>query len=141
MRPLPHSAHRKFVETEGWTETGTARRAGATGDHRRYTLTLVTGDVLATRVSHGPGQMNDPKLVAHILRDQLVVTESDFWACVEDGILPPRPQAEMGPSNEALDAKLVRNLIRKVGLTESQIAGLSKSEAVARWQEFLAQGL
>ena len=142
MRPLPHSAHRKFVETEGWEKKGTARGASKTGDHYRYELVLTTGDVLTTRVSDGPGQMNDPRLVAAILRDQLAVTEDDFWRCVEKGELPPRPQASPGTATrEALDAKLVRNLIRKVGLTEADIAKLTKAEAVRRWQEHLSKDI
>ena len=42
---------------------------------------------------------------------------------------------------EALDAKLVRNLIRKVGLTEADVAKLTKAEAARHWQEHLAQAL
>ena len=141
MRPLPHSAHRKFVETEGWEKKGTARGPSKTGDHYRYELVLTTGDVLTTRVSHGPGQINDPRLVAAILRDQLAVTEDDFWRCVEKGVLPPRPQASPSTATrEALDAKLVRNLVRKVGLTEADGAKLTKAEAVRRWQEHLSKG-
>ena len=141
MRPLPHSAHRKFVEAEGWERKGTARGSGKTGDHHRYHLTLANGDVLTTRVSHGPGQIDDPGLVSAILRDQLAVSEEDFWRCVEDGVLPPRPQpVAQNPPGEVLDAKLVRNLIRKVGLSEAEIAQLTKDEAVARWHQFLSEG-
>jgi hypothetical protein len=140
MRPLPHSAHRKFVETEGWEKKSTARRAGATGDHHRYTLTLATGDVLSTRVSHGSGQINDPGAVAHILRDQLAVSEADFWRCVEKGTLPPRPQPSAPPvQGPPLDAKLARNLLRKVGLTQAEVATLSKQDTVLIWQQWLAE--
>lgn len=141
MKPLPHSAHRKFVETEGWEKKGTARGAGKTGDHYRYNLHLATGDVLTTRVSHGSGQINDPKLIAAIYRDQLAVSEESFWRCVKDGVLPPRPEPPTtAPEGEALDAKLVRNLIRKVGLSEAEIATLTKAEAVGRWEEYLSEG-
>lgn len=140
MRPIPHRSHRQFVETEGWVAKGGARRSGAAGDHYRYTLTLATGDVLRTRVSHGAGQIGDPGLVAHILRDQLTVTEDAFWACVEQGILPPRPRpTPRTPVGVVLDAGLVRNLLTRVGLTQAEIAALSKSEAVARWQEWLTR--
>lgn len=141
MRPLPHAAHRKFVEAEGWTKTGTSRGSGKTGDHHRYNLTLTNGDVLTTRVSHGPGQMDDPKVVAAILRDQLAVSEENFWRCVDGGILPPRPQPVASePAGEVLDAKLARNLIRKAGMTEEEVGQLSKAEAVSRWQQYLADG-
>lgn len=144
MRPLTHAAHRKFVETEGWTKTGTARGSGRTGDHCRHNLTLATGEVLTTRVSHGAGQINDPKLIAAILRDQLAVSEGDFWACADRGVPPPRP-APAGPpgpapSGEVLEAKLVRSLIRKVGLPEAEVAALTKAEAVRRWEDYLTGG-
>lgn len=138
MRPLTHAAHRRFVQTEGWTRRGTARGSGKTGDHYRYNLALATGDVLTTRVSHGTGQIHDPKLIAVILRDQLAVSEEDFWACVDRGVLPPRPRRQApSPAGEVLDAKLVRNLIRRVGLSEEEVAALTKAEAVRRWEEHL----
>ncbi len=141
MRPLTHAAHRKFVETEGWTKKGTARGSGRTGDHHRYNLALATGEVLTTRVSHGAGQVNDPKLITAIFRDQLAVGEDEFWACVEHGALPKRPPPPTtAPAGEVLDAKLVRNLIRKVGLAEAEIAGLTRAEAVLRWEDYLAEG-
>ena len=91
--------------------------------------------MLAVRISHGAGQYNDAKLVAAIFRDQLRVTEEDCWRCV----LPPRPQPPAPPvTGPVLDAKLVRNLLRRVGLTQAEIATMSKAEAVARWQEWLA---
>ena len=141
MKPLPHSAHRKFVETEGWEKKGTARGSGKTGDHYRYNLRLASGDVLTTRVSHGSGQINDPKLIAAIYREQLAVSEEDFWRCVDDGVLPPRPQPLSAlAAGDPLEAKLVRNLIRRVGLTEAEIATFTKAEAVARWERYLTEG-
>ncbi|MHB1497541.1 MAG: cytotoxic translational repressor of toxin-antitoxin stability system [Acidimicrobiales bacterium] len=130
MSPLPHPAHRKFVETEGWENKGTARGPSKTGDHYRYELVLASGDVLITRVSHGQGQINDPKPVAAILTDQLAVSEPDLRRCVDKGVLPPRPWPPAPPAaGEALDAKLVRNLVRKVGLSEADIAKLTKRRA------------
>jgi hypothetical protein len=141
MRPLSHADHRKFVEVEGWTKKTTARAGKKTGDHFRYTLTLATGDVLYTRVSHGSGQIDDPGLVRSILRDQLHVTEEAFYDCVEKGVRPPRPQPEEpARPQQALDATLMRNLVRKVGLSADQMTGLSKEEAVAIWQQYLTKG-
>jgi len=67
------------------------------------------------------------------------VTEEDFWCCVERGILPPRPQPPAPPvTGSVLDVTLVRDLLRRVGLTQAEIAAMSKAEAVARRQEWLA---
>ncbi len=140
MRPLTHGDHHKFVETEGWTKKGTASSSKKTGDHFRYTLTLSTGDVLYTRISHGSGQLDDPKLIGAIFRTQLGVTEEDFYRCVEKGILPPRPQTNPERSAEGLDAILVRNLIRKVGLSQNQVAKMNKAQAVDAWNKYLSEG-
>jgi len=141
MRPLSHADHRKFVETEGWEKKGTARSAKKTGDHHRYTLPLANGEVLYTRVSHGAGQIDNPRLVSSILRDQLRVTESDFYRCVREGVLPPRPQPPAPDRpDEGIDAKLMRNLVRKVGLTPAQIAAMAKGDAVKAWEDYLSGG-
>jgi len=137
-RPLAHADHKKFVETEGWKKQGTTRGARKTGNHFRYTLRLSTGDILYTRVSHGSGSIKDHSLVALILREQLRVSEEDFYRCVNDGTLPPRPAPESPPvPSEGLDAKLVRSLINKVGLSQIEVAKLSKADAVERWRQYL----
>lgn len=141
MRPLAHRDHKKFVEVEGWEKKGTTRGKGKTGDHHRYLLRLATGDVLRTRVSHGSGSIGDPNLVAQVLRDQLQVSEKDFYLCVEHGVLPPRPQPpSVTVPADGIDATLVRNLIRKVGLSQAEVAAMTKEQAVEAWQSFLAAG-
>ncbi|WP_246843014.1 hypothetical protein [Allokutzneria sp. NRRL B-24872] len=70
----------------------------------------------------------------HILRDQLDVGEPEFWACARDGVRPSRGVPK--PPAEALPAELVHLLISRVGLDESEIAGMGKNEAVARLQRF-----
>lgn len=138
MRPLRHADHRRFVETEGWVKKATATAGSKTGDHWRYTLRLATGEYLYTRVSHGRGSINDPDLVATIFREQLQVSEADFYRCVNDRVLPPRPAPDVPATPaEGLDAKLVMNLIRRVGLTQAEVAQLSKAEAVQAWHDYL----
>jgi hypothetical protein len=140
MRLPTYQEHRRFVEVEGWQDKDKASLKRK-GDHHRYTLTLANGDMLYTRVSHGRGQYRNPGMFAHILRDELRVSEEDFWRCVDDGVSPPRPEpATPTPPKEALDAKLARNLIRKVGLTQAQVAAMSEGEAVAAWNAYLASG-
>ena len=140
-RPLAHADHRQFVETEGWTKKCTARSTHKSSDHYRYSLKVSTGEVLSTRVSHGSGSIDDADLVARILRDQLQVTEEAFYRCVNKEEIPPRPAPKSTPPPpDALDGKLVRNLIAKVGMTQSQVALLTKDEAIAAWQEYLTGG-
>ncbi len=65
----------------------------------------------------------------------------DFWLCVDKGVLPSRPEPPAAtPTGEALDAKLVRDLIHRVGLSEADIAKLTKAEAVQRWRQYLGGG-
>lgn len=141
-RPLAHSDHKKFVDVEGWSKKGTASGDATTGNHFRYSLRLNTGEILYTRVSHGSGSINDPSLVALILREQLRVSEEDFYRCVNDGTLPPRPApVVLELPAEGLDAKLVRNLVIKVGLTQSEVAAMSKAEAVEKWLKYLSDSV
>lgn len=140
MRSLPHRAHRKFVETEGWSKK-TKANSKKTGDHHRYELTLATGEVLSTRISHGAGSIEDPNVVASVFREQLQVSEADFWACVDDGVLPPRPQpATDERPGPAIDAKLMRNLVRKVGMSAAELEGITPEQAVQIWTDWLING-
>jgi hypothetical protein len=73
-------------------------------------------------------------LWAHVLRDQLDVSEEQFWACVHEGVRPDRGNPE--PPAESLPADLVYLLITRVGLAEAKVASMSKEEAVDRLQRF-----
>jgi len=72
------------------------------------------------------------------LRDQLDVSESDFWDCVTGGVLPARG----GPAipKEALPTELVHLLRSKVGIAEAEIAAMTKDEAVARLSNYWTTG-
>lgn len=93
-----------------------------------------------TRVSHGTGQINDPRLVRSILRDQLRVAEVDFYRGVTKDVLPPRPEPALPDRPTAgIDAKLMGNLLRKVGLTPAQVGAMTKEEAVRAWEDHLTR--
>jgi hypothetical protein len=68
------------------------------------------------------------------LRDQLDVTEAEFWACVQDKVKPDRGKPTV-PS-EALPAELVHLLITRLGLREAEIATMNRADAIARMQEY-----
>ncbi len=130
----------RFTEVEGWldkdTESGKRK-----GDHHRYVFTTPLGERLFTRISHGRGHIHDADLFRHMLRDQLRLSEEAFWAAVDDAAVPDRPfpDATASPA-DAIDGKLARNLIVKVGLSAHDLVGMTQEQAVARWKEWLATG-
>jgi hypothetical protein len=134
-RPQPdRHRHDAFCRAEAWKRVRDAR--GRTGTHHvTYELTLHDGRVLRTRISHPVDRTAyGEALWAHILRDQLDVTEDEFWDCVLDGVLPDRG----GPAApaEAVPVDVLYLLINRVGLTEAEAAALTKEEAVGRLQRY-----
>lgn len=130
--------HNKFCDIEGWTPVRDAR--GRTGTHHvTYELDLPDGRVLRTRISHPVDRGTyGSSLWSHVLRDQLLVSEEEFWACVRDGIKPDRGLPER-PA-KALPADLVHLLIARVALAESEVAAMNKAEAVERLNRYWTDG-
>jgi hypothetical protein len=130
--------HETFCDIEGWTPVRDAR--GRTGTHYiTYELNLPDGRVLRTRISHPADRTSyGSSLWSHILGDQLGVTEEEFWTCVRDGAKPDRGVPEA--PTEALPADLVGLLISRVGLADSQVAAMSKAEAVERLNRYWTEG-
>lgn len=132
------SDHDTFCRTEGWARVRDAR--GRSGTHHvTYELAVPDGRILRTRIPH-PVDRSDygPGLWKHILREQLDVTEQEFWSCVRDGVPPDRGQPQV--PDEALPADLVHLLATRVGLAESEVAEMSRAEAIARLQAYWTEG-
>jgi hypothetical protein len=126
--------HETFCAAEGWERVRDSQ--GRTGTHHvTYELHLHDGRILRTRISHPPDRTTYGKSIwAHILRDQLDVTEAEFWACVQDKVKPDRGEPRV-PA-EALPADLVHLLITRAGLSDAEIAAMSKDDAIARMQAY-----
>jgi len=137
--PAPTRAdHDKFCRTEGWRRVRDARGRGGT-HHGTYELDLPDGRILRTRVSHPPDRTGyGPALWSHILRDQLQVNEEVFWRCVAEGRRPDRGGAI--PAVPSLPVDLVHLLLHRVGLSEAEVAALSREEAIERLQRFWSTG-
>jgi hypothetical protein len=137
--PAPtREAHDAFCQTEGWRHVRNAR--GQTGTHHvTYELELHDGQILRTRISHPVNRDTyGENLWSHILRDQLKVDQQAFWACVQDGKKPDRGAPE--PPPETLPADLVHQLLTRVRLSETEVAAMSKDQAIARMQKYWATG-
>lgn len=138
--PAPtRSAHERFCKAESWQVVRSAVGKRNT-HHDTYELSLASGDVLRTRVSRPANKETyGPALWAHILRDQLDVTEQEFWDCADRGILPDRGGNPVD-TLRGVPTQVLYQLKHRVGLTESEIAALSRSEAIERLNEFWATG-
>ena len=133
--PAPtRSDHETFCRTEGWVPVRDSQ--GRTGTHHvTYELRLHDGRILRTRISHPPDRTTYGKSIwSHIPRDQIDVSEAEFWACVQDRVKPDRGEPQI-PA-EALPADLVHLLITRLDLRETEIAKMSRAEAIARMQEY-----
>jgi hypothetical protein len=127
--------HNRFCQVEGWEQVRNAR--GKTGHHLTYELNLPDGRVLRTRISHPVNnETYGPRLWSHILSDQLEVTDTEFWACVEDGELPDRGSASAEVPANALPAQVVYQLIHDVGIPEAEVARMDLTRAVELLAEY-----
>lgn len=127
--------HDRFCQIEGWDEVRNAR--GRTGHHQTYESRLPDGRILRTRISHPVN--NDTygaRLWSHILRDQLDVTQTQFWACVDDRTVPDRGVAADATPANALPAGLVHQLIHVVGVPEGEVAAMSLDQALSVMNEY-----
>lgn len=137
-RPQPtREDHEKFCLTEGWGLVRDAR--GRTGTHHvGYEFGLPDGSNLRMRISHPVNRTGyGPALWSHILRDQLQVTEEEFWKCVREGVKPDRGMPVV--PTRALPVDVVHLLISRVGLDESEVAAMTKEEAVERLNRYWAE--
>lgn len=129
---------RRFCEIDGWEPTH-AERGRNRRDHDRYVKTLPDGRVLRTKASHGRDEIGDKGLVKHILRDQLEVTEEQFWDAVDNGRAPQRggdQHATSQTTDPSLPGWLAVNLSALVGLSDDEIFALVEEQAMRVWLDW-----
>ena len=123
-----------YVERDGWIlERNHARRRSTTGDHWRYSKEQPDGSTLRTKVSHSVRDEIGPSLFGHILRDQLHVDETAFWAIVHGRTAPDMAAPAATP---LVPGWLVQCLIVTVGMSEDDVRALSEEDATAAWEAF-----
>lgn len=128
--------HKKFCDIEGWSVVMNSRPKPAS-HHLTYELQLTDGRILRTRISRPTNsETYGPGLWHHILTEQLDVTETEFWTCVEQRTPPVRVQPGFDPPERALPLSLVRQLVDSLHLSSDDIASLSLDEAIRLMEEF-----
>lgn len=129
--------HAEFCRREGWEQVRSARGKRG-GHHITYELSLPDGRRLRTRISHPPGRIDyGPGLWSHILRDQLQVSESEFWDCVENGIKPARSATR--EAGTGVPAQVIYHLVTTFQIPESVVAAMTRQEAIAHLDELWSQ--
>ncbi len=115
---------KKFCENDGWDSK---KRT----DHWRYTKRLPDGRTLRTKISFGSGEIGDPSLFAAIVREQLLVSEAEFWRVVREGGPARRVEVPViAPAAPPLLSAATVLQLRKLGVSLEQVRKLrSQAEA------------
>ena len=121
--------HNQFCVNDHWEKVRDAR-GREVRHHVTWELPLADGRILRTRISRPLNkQTYGASLWKVILRDQLEVSEAEFWACVTEGVRPTRgPEIETPP--DALPAQLVWQLIHQAGIAEHEVADMTLQQAL-----------
>lgn len=128
-RAATRREHVRFCEVEGWRAVQSARESSHR-HHLTFELPLNDGGILRTRISRPPNNETYGKaLWAHILRDQLCVTQGEFWKCVDGSEVPTRSARVQDPPATALPAGLAHQLVHVLHLSSAEIVKLSLDEA------------
>ncbi|AWR20874.1 hypothetical protein [Aurantimicrobium photophilum] len=74
---------------------------------------------------------------SHILKQQLEVTQEEFWNCVREGQLPDRGFEPLTAPPQSLPLFLLRELMR-LGVSEQDALTLTPAEAAEKRADLLA---
>ena len=107
--------------------------------HETYELELPDGSIPRTRISRTPDRTGyGAALWSHILRDQLQTSPEEFWRCVRTGV-PPARGASLAPQG-AIPTDLLYLLKNRVGLTDEQLADMTRQAAIERARQYWTTG-
>lgn len=105
--------------------------------HRTYELMIPSFEILRTRISKPVDRTTySASMWSVILRDQLKVTNDEFWDCVQNKVLPDRGGAAGQPNRTALPLHLLNQLIERVGMTPEEAIELTLEEALQRMNDY-----
>jgi hypothetical protein len=119
----------EFCRKDGWREL---RQSG----HRFFQKILADGSVLETHTSFSSTKTMSPGRFRAILRDQLRVTEEQFWQVLQTGRPAQRPAPAPVAQQTEHPAWVVRVLKQELHKTEEEIARLGRDEAAQLVQAY-----
>ncbi len=131
MRLATFAEIEEFLRIDHW-------RHVADTDHRHYekVIDLPTGPVvLHTMVSFARDKTPGPDRFKAILREQLKVTERQFWRALQTKQPAVRPRPPEVERPESLPAAWVATLKTQLYMTDAEIAALTRAEARRLLQE------
>lgn len=138
-RAASRREHRRFCEIEGWQEVRNSR-GKPTQHHLTYELLVDDGNVLRTRISRpANAEVYGAGLWSHILRDQLQVSEAEFWECVDNENPPARARTSKDYDAPALPLALAYQLVHTLHLTSEEIGVLTFEEAMNLLRDYWAR--
>ncbi|MDP3209330.1 MAG: cytotoxic translational repressor of toxin-antitoxin stability system [Rhodoglobus sp.] len=129
--PAPdRERHDDFCVIERWELV-----RGSTGKpvqhHRTYELVVPSGEILRTRISKPVDRTTySASMWSAILRDQLKVTNAEFWDCVQNKSLPDRGGTVAVSNPRALPLHLLNELIERLGMAPEEAIELTLDEAL-----------
>jgi hypothetical protein len=128
----------------GWQQVpNLARGKRRTGDHTRYAKALADGSQARTRVSGHPREEIGEDLFRRILREQLRVSEQEFWSVVLGQAPGTRPPSALGgipaPPAPGVPGWLVNRLISVAGIPEDEVLDMTPEEAQAAWDSYQSE--
>jgi hypothetical protein len=104
--------------------------------HRFFQKILADGSVLETHTSFSSTKTMSPGRFRGILRDQLRVTEDQFWQVLQTGQPAQRPAPAPVAQQTEHPAWVVRVLKQELHMTEEEIARLGRDEAAQLVQAY-----
>lgn len=127
MKPIRYDELRAFCRIDGWI-SASGKPGRSTSKHEVWTKSLPKGTTLRVVISKGRGEYPS-RMAGYILKNELRVTEHEFWSAVRTGEAPRRPeQRSPQPEGELLPLSLVRALLA-AGYSGADLNGLSLADA------------
>lgn len=121
-----------FCKADGWS-------AVRTTDHVHWEKTLASGEVLSTHRSFAAEKAIGLNTFATILREQLRVNKSEFWAAINSGTPVDRPVDPLEDAPPQYPLWVIMGLA-KYGVHEEEVRHLTPEEATALLHEKWASG-